>query len=241
MKKKTLIIIGVLVMIGMIFLLRPKSEDLNIYQGVATVISAPSFKKVVVSIENNEKGKKKEAEIYSNIFWENDKVEVEYLNMKKATVIKKIEAIYDTESNKRKIISQISSDVSIRRYREQLEAIVTDANNEEAIKLEPFLALPEKLEGQRYELNLTPKEFLEIRYKHLDFTYGVNKDAIIEVTSDVNFEILSLDYIDKEEKKNSLTYESDKNGFTIKAIGDGVIYSAILKFDNGDIINYIFA
>lgn len=241
MKQRLIILFGLLIILGLILFFRKGPEDLNIYKGIATISSSPSFRKVIATIENNQGENKGQAEIYSNVFWTEDKVKVEYQKKEKKMEIIKIEAIINSSKDKSKIVSQIKSDVGIRKYREGMRATVKGINSEDNIQLQPFLAFPEKLFNQLYDIKITPREFLELTYGLSDFNYGVNKDAIIEIEGDDNFEILDLNYIDNEDNQKPLTYEKKNNGFTIKAMGNKVIYSAIIKFENGDIINYIFA
>lgn len=231
--------------VGLTIYFYSKLNDSKLYSGTATIVSSPSFKKAIAVIEDSEGNDKGQADIYSNVFWVNDKLKVKYTKKGRKINIKEIEATVDTKDEKAKIVSHIGSDVTMRKYRENLETIINLNQFEDVddlnIEIDPFVALPERISGQYYNIEITPTEFLKMMFRKVDLAYDIVKDSTVLIKSELNFKILSLDYITKDEIKTNLIYEYGNKSFTFKALGGEGIYSARLEFENGDIIKYIFA
>lgn len=220
------------------------TQKTSTYNGTATVVEAPSFKKVVIEIKDDENNAIGKADVYSNVFGVGDKVKVEYTKKGKNLDINKIESIANTTEEKAKVVNHISSDVTIRKYREMMKGTVDISQKEgskgETMNLDHLQALPEKISGQYYTKTVTPSEYFYIKNYGYDGIFAsTEKDLSITITGTDNFTILSLKNIHDDETIEEVTYNFNDKSFKLTALGAG-IYVAQVEFENGDIINYIF-
>lgn len=240
MKKKVLLVtVGVLIIIGVAgaYIIKNYNES-KIHTGVATVVQSPSFKKVIVEIRDNENNIVGKSDIYSNVFWVDEQVKVEYSKKGKTYNITKMESIADSRTEKAKIISHIHNDATLRNYRMMITVSADISATVTVIR-----ALPEKIAGQYYNKIISPSDYFEIVH---DIYTGVpqeypNSDINIKFVEAASFKVLSFENINDDGTKEKITYTLNGQSFTFKQIAeaDG-IYSARIEFENGDITNYLF-
>ena len=99
--------------------------------------------------------------------------------------------------------------------------------------------LPIKLKNQEYDLNISPLEYFKIKYENMDYEYITISDSRILFTSEDKFTVKEVT-ANYDDKKENLEYKFEDNTITFKSVGS-VIYSVITEYENGDIINYLFA
>ena len=248
MKKKVLfgILIAIVLAVAAYFVFY--HEDSNVYTGTATIVKSPSFKKVIAEITNDEDKVVGEADIYSSIFGTGDKMKVEYT--KKGLFkynITKIEAITDTVQDKLKAISSIRKNVvPLRDYREMItvSADISEMGEEnDTISPTDIYALPKKISGQDYVVEIGPNEFFEIMHDIHKVNPVIDSNLDVEVTFDTEqeFKILSFESVVNDENAEDVTYTLNDNGFSFESIEHDGVYYLRVEFENGDIVDYIFA
>lgn len=247
MKKKVLLyVILVLAVIGAATYGIYYFGDTNVYKGTALVVEAPSYKKVVAEIKDDENVFIGKADINASVFGIGDKVNIEYVKRGNSYKITKIEAIALTTEDKLKLISSIRKNVvPLRDYREMIN-VVSAADNSELMVEEdgiyPMYAIPEKLSNQVYDMKVTPIEFYQVMHD----VHGINPtieedvDALVLFEKDAEFKILNFDSINENDAKEKIDYELKDNSLSFKTVELGRIYNLRVEFKNGDIINYIF-
>lgn len=223
--KKVVIGISVIIIIVLIFLLINRNKS---FKETATVTDVISFSSVNVEV------KWFNATIDSNVFKVGDKLEVEGIDK----TINKIKYLGTTKEEKSSIISNCDDDVKLLDYKNRVE-IKSIIDNEEGISLININSLPVKLNNQEYDLNISPLEYFKIKYENMDYEYITISDSKILFTSEDKFTVKEVTaYYD--DKKENLEYKFEDNKLTFNSVGS-VIYSVIIEYENGDIINYLFA
>ncbi|MGI6325056.1 MAG: hypothetical protein ACOXZS_03855 [Bacilli bacterium] len=230
----------VLISVGLLALYNKPGETVN---GLAFITKSPTFTSAIAEIMDEQNTIIGEAEIHSNVFWKGEKTKVEYNRRGKKYYITKIESMAETRQEKAKLVNHISTDVTIRKYRNMANITITQESGE-PIALYPLQAIPEKIAGQEYTNMVTPNEYFEIqKYKKETKLHEKDLDVTFTITND--FDVLSFDNIAEDGTATEITYEvkhnkdDDSNSILFKTIGNGV-YSIRVKFKNGDTINYIF-
>ena len=226
--KKIMIVIGLLVILGIvgaILIIGGKDKKFNAYGIVTKVVSNTE---VEIKEDNKIIGK---AVIKLPIFDEGDKLEVAGLK-KDYLVIDKVTYL-NNDNNKQTLINNINNDLNLNGYKNNIN-IVTKKNNEEGPAVTKTKLLPLIVEKQEYDLNISAEDL----FPNIGYTYNANSDIYYEFTSSDKFIVKEVKaiYDDKEEK---LEYEFKDEILTFKNVGK-VIYSVIIEYSNGDIINYFF-
>ena len=235
--KKFLIGISVLIFVVLVVLFINRDES---FKGIATVTDiisfSSSFVNVNLDIENNGKSIGT-AVIDSTIFNVGDKLEVEGIK-KDELIINKIKFLGTTKKEKSSIISNCDDDVKLLDYKSRID-IKQIVDNSDGLSLININILPIKLKNQEYDLNISPLEYFEIKYEKTDYEYNTISESTIMFKSEDKFTVkeVSANY---DDKKENLEYKFEDNTITFKSVGS-VIYSVIIEYENGDIINYLFA
>ena len=235
--KKFLIGISVLIFVVLVVLFINRDKS---FKGIATVTDiisfSSSFVNVNLDIENNGKSIGT-AVIDSTIFNVGDKLEVEGIK-KDELIINKIKFLGTTKKEKSSIISNCDDDVKLLDYKNRVD-IKQIVDNEDGPSLININILPIKLKNQEYDLNISPLEYFEIKYEKTDYEYNTISESTIMFKSEDKFTVkeVSANY---DDKKENLQYKFEDNTITFKSVGS-VIYSVIIEYENGDIINYLFA
>lgn len=235
--KKFLIGISVLIFVVLVVLFINRDKS---FKGIATVTDiisfSSSFVNVNLDIENNGKSIGT-AVIDSTIFNVGDKLEVEGIK-KDELIINKIKFLGTTKKEKSSIISNCDDDVKLLDYKSRVD-IKQIVDNSDGLSLININILPIKLKNQEYDLNISPLEYFEIKYENMDYEYITISNSSILFTSEDKFTVkeVSANY---DDKKENLEYKFEDNTITFKSVGS-VIYSVIIEYENGDIINYLFA
>ena len=235
--KKFLIGISVLIFVVLVVLFINRDKS---FKGIATVTDiisfSSSFVNVNLDIENNGKSIGT-AVIDSTIFNVGDKLEVEGIK-KDELIINKIKFLGTTKKEKSSIISNCDDDVKLLDYKSRVD-IKQIVDNEDGPSLININILPIKLKNQEYDLNISPLEYFEIKYEKTDYEYNTISESTIMFKSEDKFTVkeVSANY---DDKKENLEYKFEDNTITFKSVGS-VIYSVIIEYENGDIINYLFA
>ena len=235
--KKFLIGISVLIFVVLVVLFINRDKSFKCIATVTDIISfSSSFVNVNLDIENNGKSIGT-AVIDSTIFNVGDKLEVEGIK-KDELIINKIKFLGTTKKEKSSIISNCDDDVKLLDYKSRIN-ITIKQNDGEGIGLMKIHNLPIKLKNQEYDLNISPLEYFEIKYENMDYEYVTISDFSILFTSEDNFTVKEVT-ANYDDKKENLEYKFEDNTITFKSVGS-VIYSVIIEYENGDIINYLFA
>lgn len=240
MKKKIiwLTIIGVVLFLIIISSILYKNINKNqVYKGKGLITSSASFKTATVEIKDENNKVIGNSTIYSNIFWVDDSINIEYTKKGSELTVNKISAIFETRKDLAQIISHIGSDVTMRKYREIIKGSYIDSElvkKNNIVKIDSFLAMPQILSNQEYKLGIDPEEFIEIK----GYSLTIFKKTTVTLNVDEDFEILEFDNI-KGNKKQDIKYQIENNDIKFDSIGEG-LYLLKLQFTNGDIINYIF-
>lgn len=235
--KKVLTGISVLIFVVLVVLFINRDKS---FKGIATVTDiisfSSSFVNVNLDIENNGKSIGT-AVIDSTIFNVGDKLEVEGIK-KDELIINKIKFLGTTKKEKSSIISNCDDDVKLLDYKSRVD-IKQIVDNEDGPSLININILPIKLKNQEYDLNISPLEYFEIKYEKTDYEYNTISESTIMFKSEDKFTVkeVSANY---DDKKENLEYKFEDNTITFKSVGS-VIYSVIIEYENGDIINYLFA
>lgn len=241
MKKRNIMVISILIVIllvvgiviGAFFI---KTKDTAFF-GNATVIDTISFSKVVVEVKENDNivGN---ATINTTIFSEGDLLEVEGTKGKEIK-INKIKFKGTTEKEKRKIISNIDNDVKINEYKNMVSVEAMQNGYEDGISLMDVHAIPLKIQNQEYELNLTPLEYFNIKYKNTDYEYITISDSKIEFSLQRKYKVVDVSlHVGDNSKKIDYKIENDIVKFNADESG---VYSIVVEYENGDVLNYLFA
>ena len=225
---KIMITIGLLVILGIvgaILIIGGKDKKFNAYGIVTKVVSNTE---VEIKEDNKIVGK---AVIKLPIFDEGDKLEVAGLK-KDYLVIDKVTYL-NNDNNKQVLINNINNDLNLNGYKNSIN-IVSKKNNEEGFPAMQVKLLPIIVEKQEYDLNISVEDL----FPNIGYTYNANSDSYYEFTSLDKFMVKDVKaiYDDKQEK---LEYEFKDEILTFKNVGK-VIYSVIVEYSNGDIINYYF-
>ena len=223
--KKVVIGISVIIIIVLIFLLINRDKS---FKETAIVTDVISFSGVNVEVKGFN------ATIDSTVFKVGDKLEVEGIDK----TINKIKYLGTTKEEKSSIISNCDNDVKLLDYKSRIN-ITIKQNDGEGIGLMKIHNLPIKLKNQEYDLNISPLEYFEIKYENMDYEYVTISDFSILFTSEDNFTVKEVT-ANYDDKKENLEYKFEDNTITFKSVGS-VIYSVITEYENGDIINYLFA
>ena len=235
--KKFLIGISVLIFVVLVVLFINRDKS---FKGIATVTDiisfSSSFVNVNLDIENNGKSIGT-AVIDSTIFNVGDKLEVEGIK-KDELIINKIKFLGTTKEEKSSIISNCNDDVKLLDYKSRVD-IKQIVDNEDRPSLININILPIKLKNQEYDLNISPLEYFEIKYENMDYEYITISDSSILFTSQDNFTVKEVT-ANYDDKKENLEYKFEDNTITFNSVGS-VVYSVIIEYENGDIINYLFA
>ena len=226
------IVIIFMVILGSFYINKDKK-----FKATATVIDTISFSKIKVELKENNKiiGN---SEINTTIFSDGDILEVEGLKNNNLT-IDKIKFLGTTDKDKSKLISNIDKDVKLMEYEDMINIEARSKDSDEGISLINVHTLPVNIQNQEYHLNITPLDYFNIKYKNMDCEYNTVNDSEIIITSQRKFIVkdVSIYYEDKIEK---LEYIINNNSLKFDSKGS-VIYSVIIEYENGDILNYIFA
>ena len=235
--KKVLIGISLLIFVVLVVLFINRDKS---FKGIATVTDiisfSSSFINVNLDIENNGKSIGT-AVIDSTIFNVGDKLEVEGIK-KDELIINKIKFLGTTKKEKSSIISNCDDDVKLLDYKSRVD-IKQKVDNEDGLSLININILPIKLKNQEYDLNISPLEYFEIKYENMDYEYITISNSSILFTSEDKFTVKEVT-ANYDDKKENLEYKFEDNTITFKSVGS-VIYSVITEYENGDIINYLFA
>ena len=235
--KKFLIGISVLIFVVLVVLFINRDKS---FKGIATVTDiisfSSSFVNVNLDIENNGKSIGT-AVIDSTIFNVGDKLEVEGIK-KDELIINKIKFLGTTKKEKSSIISNCDDDVKLLDYKSRVD-IKQIVDNEDGPSLININILPIKLKNQEYDLNISPLEYFEIKYEKTDYEYNTISESTIMFKSEDKFTVKEVT-ANYDDKKENLEYKFEDNTITFKSVGS-VIYSVIIEYENGDIINYLFA
>lgn len=235
--KKFLIGISVLIFVVLVVLFINRDKS---FKGIATVTDiisfSSSFVNVNLDIENNGKSIGT-AVIDSTIFNVGDKLEVEGIK-KDELIINKIKFLGTTKEEKSSIISNCDDDVKLLDYKSRVD-IKQIVDNEDGPSLININILPIKLKNQEYDLNISPLEYFEIKYEKTDYEYNTISKSTIMFKSEDKFTVKEVT-ANYDDKKENLQYKFEDNTITFKSVGS-VIYSVIIEYENGDIINYLFA
>lgn len=237
MKKKELyaiIILGISLLLIMSISLLKKDSD-KIYKASGVVINSSTFKTAFLELTDNDKVVGTGV-INSNIFWVDDKVNVEYTKNGKELTISKIVFVPDSRKDLAQVISHIGSDITMRKYRELIYGGYVDSktNKKDNETIVEILALPEILSNQEYKLNFDPEEFVEIK----GYSTSIYKEREITLAVKEEFEIIKF-YNIVSGKKTEVNYLIENNDIKFDSFKEG-IYLLKVQFTNGDIINYIF-
>lgn len=226
------IIIVFMVILGAFYINKDKK-----FKATATVIDIISFSKIKVELKENNKiiGN---SEINTTIFSDGDILEVEGLKNNNLT-IDKIKFLGTTDKDKSKLISNIDKDVKLMEYEDMINIEARSKDSDEGISLINVHTLPVNIQNQEYHLNITPLDYFNIKYKDMDYEYNTVNNSEIIITSQKKFIVkdVSIYYEDKIEK---LEYTINNNSLKFDSKGS-VIYSVIIEYENGDVLNYIFA
>lgn len=220
--KKVVIGISVIIIIVLVVLFINRDKA---FKETAIVTDVISFSSVNVEVKGFN------ATIDSNVFKVGDKLEVEGID-------KTINKIKYLGTEKSSIISNCDDDVKLLDYKNRVE-IKSIIDNEEGISLININSLPVKLNNQEYDLNISPLEYFKIKYENMDYEYITISDSRILFTSEDNFTVTEVT-ANYDDKKENLEYKFEDNKLTFNSVGS-VIYSVIIEYENGDIINYLFA
>lgn len=226
------IIIVFMVILGAFYINKDKK-----FKATATVIDIISFSKIKVELKENNKiiGN---SEINTTIFSDGDILEVEGLKNNNLT-IDKIKFLGTTDKDKSRLISNIDKDVKLMEYEDMINIEARSKDSDEGISLINVHTLPVNIQNQEYHLNITPLDYFNIKYKDMDYEYNTVNNSEIIITSQKKFIVkdVSIYYEDKIEK---LEYTINNNSLKFDSKGS-VIYSVIIEYENGDVLNYIFA
>ena len=223
--KKVVIGISVIIIIVLIFLLINRDKS---FKETAIVTDVISFSGVNVEVKGFN------ATIDSTVFKVGDKLEVEGIDK----TINKIKYLGTTKEEKSSIISNCDNDVKLLDYKSRIN-ITIKQNDGEGIGLMKIHNLPIKLKNQEYDLNISPLEYFEIKYENMDYEYVTISDFSILFTSEDNFTVKEVT-ANYDDKKENLEYKFEDNTITFNSVGT-VVYSVVIEYENGDIINYLFA
>lgn len=222
MKKYVVLIVFIIIGIGVIII----KQNEKIYDGKAMVIENTSFTKLKVKIS----GEKKNAYIYSNVFQKGDILKVKYKKTNGKIVITQVT---DFSDNKKNLVHNISSDVTLNKYFDKIN-ITTNSFPIQFIHI-----LPIKIKNQYYQ-TIEANEFINIKYHLTDtFMLPITKDDLIMINSKEEIEILGIENIKENGSKNNLSFSKEGSNFTFRGIGSGT-YSVKIRFKDGNILNYIF-
>ena len=220
--KKVVIGISVIIIIVLVVLFINRDKS---FKETAIVTDVISFSGVNVKVNGFN------TTIDSNVFKVGDKLEVEGID-------KTINKIKYLGTEKSSIISNCDDDVKLLDYKNRVE-IKSIIDNEEGISLININSLPVKLNNQEYDLNISPLEYFRIKYENMDYEYITISDSRILFTSEDKFTVKEVT-ANYDDKKENLEYKFEDNKLTFNSVGS-VIYSVIIEYENGDIINYLFA
>ena len=222
--KKVLIGISALIFVVLVVLFINRDKS---FKGIATVTDIISFSSVDVEVKGFN------ATINSTVFKVGDKIEVEGIDK----TINKIKYLGTTKEEKSSIISNCEDDVKLLDYKSRVD-ITTKQNDEDGIGIMIVHNLPVKLNNQEYDLNISNLEYFEIKYVNMDYEYDNTDEHIIMFKSKDNFTVKEVT-ANYDNKKENLEYQFENNTITFNKVGT-VIYSVIIEYENGDIINYLF-
>lgn len=223
--KKVVIGISVIIIIVLVVLFINRDKS---FKETAIVTDVISFSGVNVEVKGFN------ATIDSTVFKIGDKLEVEGIDK----TINKIKYLGTTKEEKSSIISNCDDDVKLLDYKSRIN-ITARQNDEEGIGLMKIHNLPIKLKNQEYDLNISPLEYFEIKYENMDYEYVTISDFSILFTSEDNFTVKEVT-ANYDDKKENLEYKFEDNTITFNSVGT-VVYSVVIEYENGDIINYLFA
>lgn len=222
--KKVLIGISALIFVVLVVLFINRDKS---FKGIATVTDIISFSSVDVEVKGFN------ATINSTVFKAGDKIEVEGIDK----TINKIKYLGTTKEEKSSIISNCEDDVKLLDYKSRVD-ITTKQNDEDGIGIMIVHNLPVKLNNQEYDLNISNLEYFEIKYVNMDYEYDNTDEHIIMFKSKDNFTVKEVT-ANYDNKKENLEYQFENNTITFNKVGT-VIYSVIIEYENGDVINYLF-
>lgn len=220
--KKVVIGISVIIIIVLVVLFINRDKS---FKETAIVTDVISFSGVNVKVNGFN------TTIDSNVFKVGDKLEVEGID-------KTINKIKYLGTEKSSIISNCDDDVKLLDYKSRVD-IKQIADNGEGLSLININILPIKLKNQEYDLNISNSEYFKIKYENMDYEYITISDSSILFTSEDKFIVKEVT-ANYDDKKENLEYKFEDNKLTFNSVGS-VIYSVIIEYENGDIINYLFA
>lgn len=223
--KKVVIGISILIIIVLAILFINSDKS---FKETTTVTDVISFSSVNVEV----KGFK--TTINSTVFKVGDKLEVEGINK----TINKIKFLGTTREEKSSIISNCDDDVNLLDYKSRVD-IKQIVDNEVGPSLINVNILPIKLKNQEYDLDISPLEYFEIKYEKTDYEYNTISEFTIMFKSQDKFKVKDVT-ANYDDKKENLEYKFEDNTITFNSVGS-VIYSVVIEYENGDIINYLFA
>ena len=223
--KKVVIGISVIIIIVLVVLFINRDKS---FKETAIVTDVISFSGVNVEVNGFN------ATIDSTVFKVGDKLEVEGIDK----TINKIKYLGTTKEEKSSIISNCDDDVKLLDYKSRIN-ITFKQNDEEGFGPMKVHNLPIKLKNQEYDLNISNSEYFKIKYENMDYEYITISDSRILFTSEDKFTVKEVT-ANYDDKKENIEYKFEDNTITFNSVGS-VIYSVIIEYENGDIINYLFA
>ena len=223
--KKVVIGISVIIIIVLVVLFINRDKS---FKETAIVTDVISFSGVNVEV------KEFNAAIDSTVFKVGDKLEVEGIDK----TINKIKYLGTTKEEKSSIISNCDDDVKLLDYKSRVD-IKQKVDNEDGPSLININILPIKLKNQEYDLNISPLEYFEIKYENMDYEYITISNSSILFTSEDKFTVKEVT-ANYDDKKENLEYKFEDNAISFNRVG-AVVYSVVIEYENGDIINYLFA
>ena len=223
--KKVVIGISILIIIVLAILFINSDKS---FKETTTVTDVISFSSVNVEVKGFN------TTINSTVFKVGDKLEVEGINK----TINKIKFLGTTREEKSSIISNCDDDVNLLDYKSRVD-IKQIVDNEVGPSLINVNILPIKLKNQEYDLDISSLEYFEIKYEKTDYEYNTISESTIMFKSQDKFKVKDVT-ANYDDKKENLEYKFEDNTITFNSVGS-VIYSVVIEYENGDIINYLFA
>lgn len=199
------------------------------HRGIATITATKGYKAVYAKIDDIDA----EVIINSAIFKVGDEVKVEYYKQKGVYQISKLEAIIDTDEDKKQMVKNLDKDYKLHEYQDMINCQISFEDN--FYNCVDCKVIPVKISGQTYFNMVTPEEY----FKYLiapPLPILENEQIIIDFSNE--FEILKFQNVNNNNYED-ISYEIDNSNIVLNSIGQG-IYVLEIMFKNGDIVKYLF-
>ena len=233
MRKSFLLFIIIIFTLLIGLILYSFSKSPTYYTGIATIVDYKGYKASYAKIDGVNDSKNDNIVIYSTLFKVGDKINVEYYRENGNYYISKLGAEIKSEKEKKDMVEVINNDRKLAEYKSTNKCDIY--RNGILSNCSQLGIIPIKITNQLYDDLISPEDYIKY-LSHPDL--GTFKDEQVTLILLDNYEIIKVQNI-YNDNVEEIVYELNERSLSFISLGYG-IYVIEIKFENGDIVNYVF-